>query len=160
MTVEHPYDQIVDGCHPLQDETVEKRRHGNGAACDCLQYDPRDEDHGHSGDDRGHEGVKGSVRLEIDPENTGAGQRPYQSPAQPLNTVKMTIPAENQHKCWMLKSTSLSKEFPHSLSASETSEACVALDRFSALRSLVRQSVETAARSGRRLEGTAYKAWR
>ena len=61
----------MDGGDALQNANSEKGGDGDGAACPCLQHDPRDEHHGHSSDDRCDEGVKGLVRLLFSTETSG-----------------------------------------------------------------------------------------
>jgi len=61
-------DQVVDGNDPLQNETVEKCRNGDGFTCAGLQYDPCHEHRGHSCDDPGDEGVSGLMRLQYSTE--------------------------------------------------------------------------------------------
>lgn len=53
----------MDGGHALQNANSEKGSDGDGTARAGLQYDPRHEHNGHSGDDRRDEGVKGLIGL-------------------------------------------------------------------------------------------------
>lgn len=47
-----PQDLIIDGCRPRQNETSEERGNRDGSACAGLHYDPCQEAHGHSNNDR------------------------------------------------------------------------------------------------------------
>jgi hypothetical protein len=75
--------QILDGGDALQDANSEKGGDGDGASCPCLQHDPRHEHHGRSSDDRGHEGVKGLIRLQSSIETSGCPRCRHDRPHNP-----------------------------------------------------------------------------
>ena len=70
----------MDGCDALQDVAAEKRRHRDGPARSCLQYDPRHEDHRHPSPDCRDEGLirdalakNGVLKSETDPDRRRGG---------------------------------------------------------------------------------------
>jgi len=70
----------MEGGHALQNETAKKCCPREGAACAGLQYDPCDEDHRHSGDDRRNEGARGLAFPEIRATLFNPSQRDTASP--------------------------------------------------------------------------------
>ena len=57
--------QVLDGLNTLPDAHARACANGNESACAGLQYDPRHEHDGHSGDDRRDEGLIGLIRLQF-----------------------------------------------------------------------------------------------
>lgn len=77
---------------------LKKRRHRDGIACPRLQYDLRHEHHGHSGNDRSDEGVKGFRLPQKIHLKRQISHRRLPLAAQSLKTAEMTFPQENEHK--------------------------------------------------------------
>jgi hypothetical protein len=116
----------MDGSDPIQDETVEKRGNRDGAACARLQYDPRHEHHGHSGNDRGDEGVTGLIHPQTRISIAQSVPDGLQKPQKARLTAETASSRQNKYKRRKLTPTPQSTEFPHSLRTKLPSEVVFA----------------------------------
>ena len=119
----------MDGRDTLQNANAEKRGNRDGAACAGLQYDPRHEPHGHSGDDRSDEGVNPIVRLQITQKRKDEPRIALTDPTIHQGSWNNDT-APNAHERQDISQAPRSNEFPHSLSAQRTPVRTVAKVRF------------------------------